>query len=86
VDCVLDISEGALCFHCATPVRQQLTLAGRLHAAAGAGTAEVALSEEERLSVDHVVRLLEYAWKQTDVSRLSFQPRPAAELQPTLLG
>ena len=68
------------------PARQQLTVAGRLHALAGTGTATVTLNEDERLSVDQVVRLLEFAWQQTDVLRLRFRPRPPEEQQPSLLG
>ena len=68
------------------PVRQQLAVAGRLHAVAGTGTATVTLNEDERLSVDQVVRLLEYGWRQTDVWRLRIRPRPRGEQQPTLLG
>ena len=57
-----------------------------LHALAGTGTATVTLNEDERLSVDQVVRLLEFAWQQTDVLRLRFRPRPPEEQQPSLLG
>jgi hypothetical protein len=67
------------------PCRQQLTALGRLHGVTGGGTALVSLADEERVSVEQVVRMLEFTWRQTDVARLRFLPRPA-EPEPTLLG
>jgi hypothetical protein len=86
VDCVLDATEGLLGGEASAVARQQLTVAGRLHAVTGAGTAVAALGEDERLCVDQVVRLLEHAWRQTDIARLRFQPRLPGIYQPLLLG
>ncbi len=86
VDCVLDMSEELPGGEASAPARQQLTVAGRLHAITGTGTATVALNEDERLSVDQVVRLLEFGWRQTDVWRLRIRPRPRTNQQATLLG
>jgi hypothetical protein len=86
VDCVLDTTVAQENAQGPAPARQQLATAGRLHATQSAGTVVASLGEEERLSVDHVFHLLEFAWRQTEVSRLRFQPRPAVEQQPSLLG
>jgi ATP cone domain len=85
VDCVLDASEGPAGGEPSAPARQQLAVAGCLHGVTGAGTAIAACTEDERLCVDHVVRLLEFAWRQTEVARLQFQPRPRREREPLLL-
>ncbi|HYV37078.1 MAG TPA: ATP cone domain-containing protein [Gemmataceae bacterium] len=86
VDCGLEITEDLTGAKDMTPTGQQLTVVGRLHAVTGRGTVVAALGEDERLSVDHVVRLLEFAWRHTEVACLRFQPRPAVQQQPTLLG
>jgi ATP cone domain len=85
VDCVLEVTEDPGADISTAPARQQLTVAGRLHAVTGAGTAVAAWSEDERLCVDHVIRLLEFAWRQTEIVRLQFQPRQPTEHQPLLL-
>jgi len=66
--------------------RQQLTVAGRLHGISSTGTAVAALGVDERLSVDQVVRLLEFAWRKTEIARLRFQARQPTEHQPLLLA
>jgi hypothetical protein len=90
VDCVLDTPDGMigsqeLAGFALVPPRQQLRAAGRLHGVTGTGTAVLGL--ESRTSVDELVELLNFAWRETEVARLRVEVhrRLAAELQPTLL-
>jgi hypothetical protein len=86
IDCVLDISEARPTDEVPAPARQQLAVAGRLHALTSCGTAIVTLDEEERLSVHQVIRLLEFAWRQTAIARVRLQSKQPAEHQPMLLS
>jgi hypothetical protein len=85
VDCVVDITESLFDGEGQSASRQQLQAAGRLHLIAGSGTATVALGDDERVNVDQVVRLLEFTFRQTEISRLILKPRPTPERQPDLL-
>jgi hypothetical protein len=80
VDCVLDTSESVGPGTSPTSARQQLNVISRLQAVSLNGTALVTLDDEERLSVDQVIRLLEFAWRQTEITRLRFQPRESPQL------
>jgi hypothetical protein len=84
VDCVLDWPDALPAEALGGSARAQTSAWGRLHAAAGAGTAVVALAVEERVSAEQVVRLLEWAWRETDVCRLRFQPQLHVEPEETL--
>jgi hypothetical protein len=53
----------------ATP-RDQIKAAGSLHALVRRGTAAALISPEQVLTVEEVVDLLRYAWKQTELVRL----------------
>jgi hypothetical protein len=50
--------------------KDQLQSASPLHAAAGMGTVALLVTEERPLSAEELVRLLRYAWQQTEVSRV----------------
>jgi hypothetical protein len=92
IDGVLDAADhcplpaGLTTWNKSAPAREQLRASGRLHTVSGTGTAVVLLREEERTNPDELVRLLEYAWEQTAVAKVRFQPRQQHEHQPTLLG
>ena len=67
------------------PAQRQLWTSGRLHAVTGTGTA--VLGVKPHTSVQEIVELLAFAWRQTDIARLRLQvwPRPSGEQPAALL-
>ncbi len=65
-----DDVAGPTAWDASAPPRSQLRAAGQLHALARSGTAAVVLPREAGLGVAEAVRLLHFAWKQTEVARL----------------
>jgi hypothetical protein len=70
IDCVLDVppSTAGVKEVRGSTARHQLRAAGRLAAEAGSGTMNLKLAEGT--SAQEVVELLEFAWRQSEVSRL----------------
>jgi hypothetical protein len=59
------------------PLKQQVKVAGKLHAPTGRGSVAVLLSEEQLLPLDEVIDLLRWTWRHTDITRLRFvRPDP----------
>ena len=55
------------------PIDQQLTIAGKLHAAAGGGTATLLLEADREPDWDALARHLAAAWDTTDVRRITLR-------------
>jgi hypothetical protein len=55
------------------PLRQQLEIAGRLHACAGSGTATLLIADPADVKIDGLLQLLHWAWEETAVARLELR-------------
>jgi len=64
------------------PPRNQLRIAGNLHAAAAGGTAALFLPDDSSLQPEAVADLLHFAWRQTDVVRLRIVSSERGALAP----
>jgi hypothetical protein len=67
-----DFAAGLTCWDAGASPQTQLRMAGPLHAAAGAGTATVLLTEEQLPTAEAVVQWLHSAWRQSDLVRVRF--------------
>lgn len=63
---------GATAWDPQAPPRQQLRIAGPLHAAAETGTAALRWPTEQMAGAEEIIDLLRHAWQKTDVVRLRF--------------
>ena len=77
----LDHVAGLTCWETGADAKTQIKTAGRLHAAAGPGTAAVFLPQDHPPSPEEIVDLLQFAWKSTEVTRLRFLRVPHQQPQ-----
>jgi hypothetical protein len=75
---------GLAAWEVGAPAKQQLRVAGTLHAAAEMGSAAVLFTDETDVTAEDVVQWLRQAWQQTDVARVSFVRLPLSQQQLTM--